>query len=455
MNPVPRAILTSGPVFLAALAAVLPAAANEPEPPPVLTLARAVEIALDHNHTLGVADAELSAADAQVEEAQSAFKPSIDIAEVFSWTTNPTMVFANKLGQAAFTMEDFAISSLNEPDPFTNFQTRLDIYQPVWVGGRNAASRDAAIHAREAAAAGRRRARQEVIHQVVIAYTGAVVAEAQREVARQTLESARANVSLVRDLREGGLVVESDLLQARVRESEVLELVARTEQGVAVSRAALNLALGREPTTPVQVAADLEADRGVDLADGELDALVAEARRSRPDLEAVAFKVSAAERYAEAARSGRRPEFGFRGSLEANDESYPGASGTNWTVMATLRFRLFDGGAAKAQVLGATEQVEKARRQEAQLHDAASLQVVEAFHDLRSARIRLDEAGRSVHLGEEGLRIVSDRYREGLTTLVELLDAEASLTRARAREVAARRDLMVSRAALDLAVGRL
>ena len=57
-----------------------------------------------------------------------------------------------------------------------------------------------------------------------------------------------------------------------------------------------------------------------------------------------------------------------------------------------------------------------------------------------------------MRLGEEGLRIVSDRYREGLTTLVELLDAEASLTRARAREVAARRDVMVSRAALDLAL---
>ena len=48
-----------------------------------------------------------------------------------------------------------------------------------------------------------------------------------------------------------------------------------------------------------------------------------------------------------------------------------------------------------------------------------------------------------------------DRYREGLTTLVELLDAETALTRARTREVATLRDLAMSEAALRLAVGRL
>jgi outer membrane protein TolC len=53
------------------------------------------------------------------------------------------------------------------------------------------------------------------------------------------------------------------------------------------------------------------------------------------------------------------------------------------------------------------------------------------------------------------LEIVEDRYREGLTTLTELLDAETALTRARLRRLAARRDLFLARASLDLATGRL
>jgi outer membrane protein len=78
-----------------------------------------------------------------------------------------------------------------------------------------------------------------------------------------------------------------------------------------------------------------------------------------------------------------------------------------------------------------------------------------AWHDVRAARQSLEQSRRAVALAGESLRIVQDRYREGLTTLVELLDAETALTRARTREVASRRDLLLSQAGLKLAVGRL
>ena len=86
---------------------------------------------------------------------------------------------------------------------------------------------------------------------------------------------------------------------------------------------------------------------------------------------------------------------------------------------------------------------------------AVELDVRQAFHDLRSSRKRLQQAEQSILWAREGMRIVEDRYKEGLTTLVELLDAEIALTRARTREVAARRDIVLTLASLDLAVGRL
>ena len=52
------------------------------------------------------------------------------------------------------------------------------------------------------------------------------------------------------------------------------------------------------------------------------------------------------------------------------------------------------------------------------------------------------------------MRIIENRYREGLTTLIELLDAETALTQARTRAIGAGRDLLLSQATLDLAIGR-
>ncbi|MCP4550224.1 MAG: TolC family protein [bacterium] len=78
-----------------------------------------------------------------------------------------------------------------------------------------------------------------------------------------------------------------------------------------------------------------------------------------------------------------------------------------------------------------------------------------SFYELRAAAQRLEQARRSVELAARSHDIIQDRYREGLTILPELLDGETALTRARLREVAARRDVLVARATLDLATGNL
>lgn len=65
-----------------------------------------------------------------------------------------------------------------------------------------------------------------------------MLAQAHLKVAREALETAKAHVTLVKDLREAGLVVQSDLLQAQVRQSEMEEMVARAEAAVAVSQPA-------------------------------------------------------------------------------------------------------------------------------------------------------------------------------------------------------------------------
>jgi len=65
------------------------------------------------------------------------------------------------------------------------------------------------------------RTRQEVIAETVIAYTGVQVAQERLRVVEQALDTARANMKLVRSRLESGLVVKSDLLRAEVRVAEL------------------------------------------------------------------------------------------------------------------------------------------------------------------------------------------------------------------------------------------
>jgi len=143
------------------------------------------------------------------------------------------------------------------------------------------------------------------------------------------------------------------------------------------------------------------------------------------------------------------------GAFEANNENFIGASGTNWTVMATFRISIYDGGDTRARVAQAREGHRQLELTRDLLEEEIALEVLRASTGYSTAQQRLVETRKAVQLARESLRMIEDRYQEGLSPLVELLEAENALTRARTREVAARRDLFVARSGLDLAVGRL
>ena len=88
------------------------------------------------------------------------------------------------------------------------------------------------------------------------------------------------------------------------------------------------------------------------------------------------------------------------------------------------------------------------------LADTVDVELQEADARRRTAEARLRSAESNVSLSQEALRIVRERYGEGLAMIVELLGAEASATGARAARAQASRDLAVSRLAVELAAGR-
>lgn len=435
------------------LSASAAAAAQEPaSSPDPLTLDRAIALALDTSDQLRAADAQARAAAATAADASARRLPRLDVEEVYTRTTNPTLAFMAKLGQERFGPADFAPDVLNTPDATPNFATRATLAQPFYAGGRINAGIAAARHAQGAAEADRERTRAVVVHQVVEAWSGAVLAAAHVQVAEEALRTADAHLKLVTDLREGGLVVESDVLQARVRRGEIEEQLVRSRAGLEIARAALNMAIGRDLDTAFALPGVLDLP---ERAKEPLEPLVGDALARRPDLRAMGRRVEAAGAMARAARGGFLPEIGLNAQYEQNRRTFTGDAGDNWSVFVAAKINVFEGGASRARLARAREEQAAARHQHALMTRGAELEVRRAWHELDAARQRVAIAAAAVEQARAGLAIVEDRYREGMTTLVELLGAQTALTEARTREVSARRDVMLGRATLDLATGRL
>lgn len=428
-----------------------PAATLGSSLPDPLDLATAVELALAASDHLLAADADRRRAAAALDEARAAGLPRVELTETYLRTDNPVLVFGGLLGQERFTEANFDIDSLNRPDPLTNFRTGVAVGQPLWTGGRIRHGVEAARWSLAGAEAGRERTRQEVVHQVVDAFAAALVAEERLQVAREAREAARAAVKVAGDLFEGGLVVESDLLQAQVRESETEEMVIRAESAVEVTRAALELAIG----TPLESAHRLLPPSPADFPPEPVEELLALALDRRPDLQAAEAGVSAAAESAAGARGARLPELRLEGGYELNGVDLASFDGDNWSLAVALRFTAFDGFAARARQRQAEESRERAARMRDLFVDRIELEVRRARAEVVAARQRLEQSERAVALASRSLEIVEDRYREGLTTLVELLEAQSRRTEARSRQTAARQDLLRFESRLELAVGTL
>jgi len=127
---------------------------------------------------------------------------------------------------------------------------------------------------------------------------------------------------------------------------------------------------------------------------------------------------------------------------------------SDYTIGASVTFNIFDSGRS-ARISKARAGESMATAEQEHLANQIRLEVVRAYQQYVSARERLMVVGQVIDQATETHRIVQNRYREGLTTITEVLRAETALVRSRLNLIAARYDHYVSYAHVLLSVGKL
>jgi outer membrane protein len=432
-------------------AALLLAASAGPLAAEPLDPAGAVEIAIANNPQLAAAGGAVRAAEAGRATVRSGYRPRLSLSEDWVRSTDPVFVFASKLGQEIFGTADFDVGTLNEPDAFTNALTRIALEQSIWDGDRTHLGARAAGLGVEAALLDERRTRDRVAFDALRAFWDAVLADALLDVARDAEEVGAANLELATARVEEGAAIPSDRMSAAVRLAELRAMRIRAEAGTLVSRASLEHALGVAPGRTFELIAPAVPSTP---SAGEPDALVAEALAARPELRGTDLRIEQARLGERLARSGRLPQVAAGARYDLNGTQPFDPSGDNWTVGLSVRVPLYQGSEAKSREAQVRAERERALELRRALVDGIRLEVLRARAEQDAAAERLLVSASALENAAEALRIVRERYAEGLAVIVELLGAEAAETQARADDLQARRDLALAAAGLDLVLGR-
>ncbi len=421
---------------------------SAPEP---LSMTEAIRIAVKQNPEIKAARFQVEAFKSNSTKALSGFYPQVNFSESFNRTTNPMYAFGTKLNQEVITQTDFDPQRLNNPDPINNFASDVSVSWSVFEGGRTKIGWEQSKLNLQAATLTLERTRQNVIAKTAKAYAGLVLSQKNIVVTQQALDTSKANLNMIRSRYNRGFVVKSDLLRAEVHIADLEQQQLLAQSGYKINEAMLNASMGSgkadplNPVTPLTIGPDIN---------GTIDAWINIALSKRPEMENLRLEEKIAEKEVKKARAGHYPDINLVGNYEINSEKF-NDSADNYTLGAVMRINIFSGNRIIEETKAAKSMLARIREMQKSMALGIQVQTRQAFLKAQSARQRIRVAKIAVDQAEEGLRIVNNRYNNGLLTIVGLLDAELARQQARTSYFKALHDYKVARIELELAAGTI
>ena len=193
-----------------------------------------------------------------------------------------------------------------------------------------------------------------------------------------------------------------------------------------------------------------------------IEALIDRAMENRPDLMAQALRIRSAEARIRAARGEYKPQIVLSGAA-AQTSVWPtadygelgSASEPTWSAELGVRWRIFDGGARKNELLSAESKRREAEDELTTKDDEATREVWSAYIAFRTALRKHEAAVALLKSANESYSASLDAYQFGVKNLVDVLTAEKQLALARLSSVAARSELFLEAVNLEFATGNL
>ena len=404
--------------------------------PQLLSLKDAEQRALAGHPGVLAAQSAAQAAQQSVREVKSAFWPTI---------------YGSVTGAAAPDGTRITAGALNNPSILDRFAIGLTASQLVTDFGRTRALAETQQLRAGAQEQDVTLLRAEVLLDVDRAYFDALRAQAVLRVATATVAARQLVVDQVSALASGGLKSGLDLSFARVNLSQAQLLRLQADGDVQVAFAALSTAMGAPQAAVYALVDEPLAPPAADDA----AVTIALALRERPDVAAGRLSAQAASRFAAAERALSRPTVaavGVVGVTPYRDSSlndHYSAAGFNVTVP------VFNGGLFSARRSEAVFRAQMADESVRDLENRVARDVTQAWVQVRTSYLRVDLTRQLLAQATDALDLADQRYSLGLSSIVELTQAQLNKTEAEIAEATARYDYQGRQAALRFQTGAL
>ena len=267
------------------------------------------------------------------------------------------------------------------------------------------------------------------------------------------MDEEKERVRIAEEAFAAGRIAKYDLLRNQTDLAEARQQLNNAQRDVDMALIDLKSMMGISQSSQLT----LSQDFAVQAAPPTLDELQATAFKQRPEVRAARARIRSAQANVGVAKSSYKPQVYATAMADLSvmkGDSMNGSTDTGYLVGVTAALPIFDGGLRRSSVNEAQAMLGQMQADERMAILDVSKSVATAYTHFNAATKNVDLAQAAITQAEEDYRVIRMRYEAGKATNVEVLDALATLTRARTMYAEALYGQNISREALTRAIGQ-
>ena len=413
------------------------------------TLQQAIDYALENNPEIGIMQARIEQADAQLGEALSSFYPQIKASLSYQHSDNPAQAFAMIIAQRRL---DFNGGDFNHPGGVDNYRPQVTASYSLFRGGQDYYLSQAAELGVETSELEKAATRNHLINNVTAAFYGFLAARDAHALSLRSVEAVQSELDQSRVRFDAGTVLKSDVLSLEVQLAEAKDAQLQAANAIEIANAMLKTLLGLSAEQDFSVGESL--NQPLPETPAEFDVLLSQARGQYPELKAAEKRVAIAEQQLNAAQAAHLPRADAYVSYGSDSKDLAfSANRDNVSAGVMVEVDIFSGFATQERIKKAEHELTAAREAARQMHLRVENQVKTARLSLEEALNRERVTSVAVQAAEEALRLVNEQRKAGVVTVTRYIEAEVARDKAKTRDISARYDALRAEADLKLATG--
>lgn len=383
-----------------------------------LNLNEAIQLATTHNKNISLSELDEKIALFNYRQTAAVFLPGINLSHTTMVTDNPLNAFGAKLQQRIINPSDFDPQLLNHPSAVTDFMTGIHLQQPL-LNIDKLYERRSAYQQVELYQYKTRRSKEYITYLTQQAYLQLQLAYEAKKVMEESLQMVQAIHNFTNDRYQQGLLQKSDVLHAEVQVKTAETSIAEASDNIKNASDFLSVLMGE----PVGAMYSTTSFPGVTAEESIADQL----SPNRADFKAMEKAIQSYNLLIKSSRMSYLPRLNAFASYQYNDRKIAGFGANAYLAGLQLSWDLFKGTQTRNKILAQTAERDKLSEELSKQKNEAGMELSRTQRQLDLTRYKITQQEKAVQLAAESLRILQNRYNQGLANTTDVLAAQTLL----------------------------